>query len=161
MMRILFSLVLLISLQSFASDTTKLYNPAADAKKDVAAAIVKAKKEGKNVMLQIGGNWCIWCYRYDGFVKADTALNRITKENFVVYHLNYSPENKNLDYLKILGFPQRFGFPVFVILDDKGLRLHTQDSALLEKGKSYDAEKVKTFLQSWTPKALDEKNYKE
>ena len=161
MMRILFSLVLLISLQSFASDTTKLYNPAADAKKDVAAAIVKAKKEGKNVMLQIGGNWCIWCYRYNGFVKADTALNRITNENFVVYHLNYSPENKNLDYLKTLGFPQRFGFPVFVILDDKGLRLHTQDSALLEKGKGYDAEKVKTFLQSWTPKALDEKNYKE
>lgn len=161
MMRILFSLVLLISLQSFAGDTTKLYNPAANVKKDVTAALTKARKEGKNVMLQIGGNWCIWCYRYDGFVKADTALNRITNENFVVYHLNYSPENKNLDYLKTLGFPQRFGFPVFVILDAKGQRLHTQDSALLEKGKSYDAEKVKSFLSAWIPKALDEKNYKE
>src|SRR5215218_2592386 len=140
-MRYLFALVLLISLKSFASDTTKLYNPKADVKKDVAAAIAKAKKEGKHVLLQAGGNWCVWCYRYDGFVKGDTALKRITDEAYVVYHLNYSPENKNLDYLKTLGFPQRFGFPVFIVLDEKGNRLHTQDSGLLEKEKSYDADK--------------------
>ena len=160
-MRFLISLVLLISLKSFAGDTAKLYNPSANVKKDVAAAVVKAKKEGKNVLLQVGGNWCIWCYRYDGFVKADTALNRITNENYVVYHLNFSPENKNLDYLKSLGFPQRFGFPVFVVLDMDGKRLHTQDSSLLEKEKSYDKSKVKTFLQAWSPKALDAKSYKE
>jgi thioredoxin-related protein len=160
-MRFLFSLVLFISLKSFAGDSTKLYNPAANVKKDVAAAVAKAKKEGKHVMLQVGGNWCSWCYRYDGFVKGDTSLKRIVDENYVVYHLNYSPENKNLDYLKTLGYPQRFGFPVFVVLDANGQRLHTQDSGLLEKEKSYDKAKVKTFLQAWSPKALDEKSYKE
>ena len=160
-MRYLLSLVLLVSLNSFAGDTAKLYNPQADVKKDMVAVLAKAKKEGKYVMIQAGGNWCSWCYRYDGFVKKDTALLRITQENYVVYHLNYSKENKNLDYLERLGFPQRFGFPVFIILDEKGARLHTQDSALLEKEKSYDAGKVKTFLQAWTPKALDEKSYKE
>jgi thioredoxin-related protein len=155
------SVVLLLSLESFAGDSTKLYNPLADAKKDIAAAVAKANKEGKHVMLQIGGNWCIWCYRFDGFVKSDTALNRMIKENYIVYHLNYSGENKNLDVLKSLGFPQRFGFPVFVILDENGQRLHTQDSGFLEKEKSYDPGKIKTFLQAWSPKALDEKNYKE
>lgn len=160
-MRFLFSLVLFLSLKSFAGDSTKLYNPAANVKKDVAAAFAKAKKEGKHVMLQVGGNWCSWCYRYDGFVKGDTSLKRIVDENYVVYHLNYSPENKNLDYLKTLGYPQRFGFPVFVVLDANGQRMHTQDSGLLEKEKSYDKAKVKTFLQAWSPKALDEKSYKE
>ena len=160
-MRFLFSLVLFLSLKSFAGDSTKLYNPAANVKKDVAAAVAKAKKEGKHVMLQVGGNWCSWCYRYDGFVKGDTSLKRIVDENYVVYHLNYSPENKNLDYLKTLGYPQRFGFPVFVVLDANGQRMHTQDSGLLEKEKSYDKAKVKTFLQAWSPKALDEKSYKE
>jgi thioredoxin-related protein len=138
-----------------------LYNPAADVKKELAASLSKAKNDGKHVLIQVGGNWCIWCYRYEAFVKGDTVLKRLTDENYVVYHLNYSPENKNLATLKTLGFPQRFGFPVFVILDARGNRLHTQDSALLEKGKSYDADKVKSFLQAWTPKALDEKNYKE
>lgn len=160
-MRYLFILFLLISLQGFAGDTAKLYNPLADVKKDVAAAVAKAKKEGKHVLLQVGGNWCVWCYRYDGFVKGDTTLNRIINENYVVYHLNYSQENKNPDYLKTVGFPQRFGFPVFVVLDANGQRLHTQDSGLLEKGKSYDPDKVKTFLQAWSSKALDEKAYKE
>ena len=160
-MRFLISLVLLISLKSFAGDTAKLYNPSANVKKDVADAGAKAKKKRKNVLLEVGGNWCIWWYRYDGFVKADTALNRITNENYVVYHLNFSPENKNLDYLKSLGFRQRFGFPVFFVLDAAGNRLHTQDSGLLEKEKSYDKSKVKTFLQAWSPKALDAKSYKE
>lgn len=161
MMRHLFGLVLLFSLQSFANDTAKLYNPNADVKKDMAAAIAKAKKEGKHVMIQAGGNWCGWCYRYDGFIKADTALKRITDEGYVVYLLNYSTENKNLDYFKSLGFPQRFGFPVFIILDAEGTRLHTQDSGLLEKNKSYDADKIKNFLQAWSPAAFNEKLYKE
>lgn len=160
-MRFLIILALLVSIESFAADTTKLYNPAANAKREVAAAVARAKKDGKHVLIQVGGNWCSWCYRYAAFVKADKTLNNLTNKNYVVYHLNYSPENKNLALLKTFGFPQRFGFPVFVVLDGNGVRLHTQDSALLEKGKSYDAEKVKSFLQAWTPQALNEKNYKE
>ena len=160
-MRSLFILALFVSLQSFASDTTKLYNPAANVEKDVAAAVKKAKVENKHVLLQIGGNWCVWCYRFNAFVTQDTSLKKLTDENFVVYHLNYSKENKNLPYLKKLGNPQRFGFPVFVVLDASGKQLHTQDSSLLEEGKGYSADKVKSFLQNWSPAALDEKNYKE
>ncbi len=144
-----------------ANDTTKLYNPSANVAADVMAAVKKAKKEGKHVMLQIGGNWCSWCYKYENFVKADTALHNILEKNYVVYHLNYSKENMNLDYLAKLGFPQRFGFPVFVVLDDNGKQIHTQNSALLEKEKSYDADKVKEFLLGWTKEALNPANYKE
>ena len=160
-MRSLIVFLLFVSMQSFASDTTKLYDPYANVEKDVAAALVKAKAQKKHVLLQIGGNWCSWCYRYHGLVDQDTTLERLTDENYIVYNLNYSKENKNLDYLKKLGYPQRFGFPVFVILDADGKQLHTQDSALLEEGKGYSKEKVKTFLENWSPAALDEKNYKE
>jgi thioredoxin-related protein len=160
-MRFLFSLVLLISLNSFASDSTKLYNPYANVQKDLAAALTKAKKEHKYVLLQIGGNWCSWCYRFSNFVKNDSALKNIVDSNYVVYHLNYSKENKNLDYMKKFGYPQRFGFPVFVILDANGNQLHTQDSSLLEKDKGYDFDKVKTFFLNWAPSAFDEKKYKE
>jgi thioredoxin-related protein len=161
MKTLLITLMLSISLSAFANDSTKLYDPNANVEKDVSAALVKAKKEGKHVLLQIGGNWCVWCYRFNSFVTGDTTLNRIMNENYIVYHLNYSPENKNLDYLKKLGFPQRFGFPVFVILDAKGKQLHTQDSGLLELGKGYDKDKVKNFFDNWSPGALKEVNYKE
>jgi len=160
-MRFLFFVSLLLSLNAFASDTTKLYNPYASVEKDVASALVKAKKENKHVLLQIGGNWCVWCYRFHDFVTTDTTLKDLLESNYVLYDLNYSKENKNLDYLKKLGYPQRFGFPALVVLDANGNRIHTQDSGLLEKGKGYDFDKVKSFLLNWAPSAFDEKKYKE
>lgn len=160
-MRLLLVLFLLVSINSYSNDTTKLYNPAANVARDIEAALVKAKSEKKNVLIQVGGNWCIWCYRFNSFVLTNSLLKRLLNDNYVLYHLNYSPENKNLAYLKKLGYPQRFGFPVLVVLDATGKQLHTQDSALLEKGNSYDEEKVKSFLKNWAPGAFDELLYME
>ncbi|HWJ26638.1 MAG TPA: thioredoxin family protein [Flavisolibacter sp.] len=159
-MRLIFLFVLFCSLRASAGDSTHLYDPNANVQKDVAAALAKAKKEKKHVLLQIGGNWCVWCYRFNSFMEMDPTLKKILDNNYVVYHLNYSPENKNLDYLKKLGFPQRFGFPVLVVLDADGNRLHTQDSSLLDKGYGYDKDKVKNFLMNWAPAALDEVFYR-
>ena len=61
-----------ITASSFAQET-KLYNPAADAEKDIAAAIKKAKAENKYVLLQGGGNWCSWA------CSARRATSRIGK----------------------------------------------------------------------------------
>lgn len=160
-MHFLVGLLLLISLHSYAADTTKLYNPKANVVKDVEQVLARAKKEKKNVLLQIGGNWCVWCYRLNSFIQTDSLLKHILNDNYVLYHLNYSKENKNLDYLKKLGYPQRFGFPVLVVMDANGKQLHTQDSAFLEKGNGYDEEKVKSFLKNWAPGAFDEMLYKE
>ena len=160
-MRWLLVVLIFFSLSARAHDSTKLYNPSANVAKDVAALLERAKKEKKHLLLQIGGNWCIWCYRFNSFVQTDSLLKRMVNDNYVVYHLNYSKENKNLDYLKKLGFPQRFGFPVLVVLDANGNRLHTQDSGLLEKGNGYDKDKVKSFLRNWAPGAFEEMQYKE
>jgi thioredoxin-related protein len=154
------SLLLILTLQGFANDSTLLYNPKANVKKDMAAVIRRAKMEKKHVLIQVGGNWCIWCLRFDRFIKSDTALLQLTEKNYVVYHLNHSPENNNLEYLKKLGFPQRFGFPVVVVLDAKGNQLHTQDTSLLEKADSYNATRVREFLVNWAPPAFHESNYK-
>lgn len=155
-MRFLFIGLLFICTQSFASDTTRtrLYNPAANVAKDIDALLVQAKKENKHLLIQVGGNWCVWCYKLNSFVNSDSSITNLIKANYVVYHLNYSKENKNLDYLQKLENPQRFGFPVLVVLNKDGRRLHTQDSALLEKGNGYDADKIKNFLAQWSPAAL-------
>jgi thioredoxin-related protein len=144
-----------------ATEIKQLYDPKANVEKDVAALVEKAKASDKHIMLQIGGNWCGWCIRFHDFTANDPELKELLEKGFEVYHLNFSDENKNLDYLKKLRFPQRFGFPVFVILQKDGELLHTQDSALLEEGKSYNKDKVKAFLENWSPSALDEGKYKE
>ncbi len=45
-------------------------------------------------------------------------------------------------------------FPVLVILNSNGQRIHTQDSGLLESGDGYDTKKVIGFLKNWTQGAL-------
>jgi thioredoxin-related protein len=140
-------------------DQVQLYNPAADAKAEIAAAVAHADSTGKNVLLQIGGNWCKWCLRFNKFCKSDKEIDSLLQSSYVVLHVNYSSENKNLEILKSLGYPQRFGFPVIVILDNKGNRIHTQDSGLLELGDSYDRNKVITFLNNWAPSAFKPEIY--
>lgn len=144
-----------------STDTAHLYNPKDDAVKEIAAAVKKAKAENKFVFIQGGGNWCIWCKRFSLTVANDQKLDSIVNADFVVYHLNYSGENKNQAVFAKYGFPQRFGFPVFIILDGNGKLLHTQNSAYLEEGKGYNHDKIAEFFENWRPAVLDPKNYKD
>jgi hypothetical protein len=76
--------------------------------------------------------------------------------------MNYSKENFNAKLLEKYGYPQRFGFPVFLVLDEEGKLIQTQNSWYLENGnKSYDRDKVIEFLTDWSLEALDPKQYKE
>ena len=152
-MRLLLVIFLLAGFSAAARDTTRLYNPQAQAAADVARLSVQAQKEGKRILIQVGGNWCLMCYRLHAFIQTDPTLKKMVAENYLTYHLNYSPENKNSAYLKTLDNPQRFGFPVLVILDSTGTRLHTQNMADLLKGNGYDYEKLKAFLWHWRPAA--------
>lgn len=145
--------------QKEASEKPKIYHPEADAKADIKLAIEKANKEGKHVLLQAGGNWCSWCLRFNQKVTTNDTLKTALEKNYVIYHLNYSKENKNDEIMTSLGYPQRFGFPVFIVLDGKGNRLHTQSSGYLESGKGYSTELVLDFFNQWSPAALDPKTY--
>jgi len=79
--------------------------------------------------------------------------------NYVFELLNTSKEKKNQDILAEYEYPQRFGFPVILILDGNGKLIHTQNTVYLEKEKSYNEKNVVDFLKQWTPKAIDPKSY--
>lgn len=140
--------------------TKKVYDPSDNAEVAIAKAVHKAALEGKHVLLQIGGNWCRWCLAFDQKVSSIDTLKNEIEANYVVYHVNHSKENWNWEVLKTLEYPQRFGFPVFVILDGKGNRLHTQNSEYLEDGKGHSTHKILQFLKHWSPTAIDAKQYK-
>lgn len=142
----------------------KVYNESIDPMAQIDDALVKAKAEGKFVVCQVGGNWCPWCLRFADFVEKDTAVNKVVNDNFVYLHVNYNRrkssgeavQQKAAQLMKRLNNPGRFGFPVFVVLDEKGNVLHIQDSSFLEEGQGYNEEKVLRFFKNWTPKAMKE-----
>ena len=118
-------------------------------------AIEEARESGRYVLCQVGGNWCPWCLRFAQFATTDTAVAPLIEKEFVYIHVNYSKTNKNPEAMRYLGNPARFGFPVFVILNEEGRPIHIQESASLEEGKSYDPKRVKRFLSLWTREAVE------
>lgn len=159
----LLPILILILAQGYAMSQPEgrepLYFPDASVGNQLEEAMGIAAEEDKHILVQVGGNWCVWCYRFHDFVEGDSSLSALLDAEYVSLHVNYSKENMNKEWLAEWGYPQRFGFPVFIILDAEGQRLHTQNSAYLEAEKSYDSKAVQAFFQHWTTTALLPESY--
>jgi len=155
-------LILLLTVFLLATVTysqSKIYDPSANAEKQIKEAVKDAQAKEKHVFVMIGGNWCPWCRKLHKFLSTQEEVNKILEKNYVMVKVNYSKENKNKEVLADLGYPHRFGFPVLVILDENGERLHTQSTVFLEEGKGYSKKTIKEFLNNWSPKALNPASY--
>ena len=144
------------------SNLKKVYDENVDPMTQIDQAIAKADKEGKFVICQVGGNWCRWCLMFADFISKDSEIMDVINKNFVYIHVNYNPRERSDEakmkkaeaMLKRLGNPGRFGYPVFVVLDQDGKVLHIQDSSFLEEGNGYNKTKVMRFFSNWTPEAV-------
>ena len=140
----------------------KVYNENINPIEQIDQAVAKAKSEGKFVICQVGGNWCPWCLKFADFIEKDTTISKIIADNFEYIHVNYNPRKSQGEeklaqgraLMKRLNNAGRFGYPVFVVLDEEGRILHIQDSGLLEEGEGYNQKKVLSFFKNWTPKAV-------
>lgn len=148
--QIIFITFLFLAVFVNAQTKYNYYNPDADAQKEINAAVKKASKSDKHVMLIIGGNWCPWCVKLSKFIEEDAELAEAIGKDFELVKVNYSKENKNEAILKDLEYPQRFGFPVIVFLNEKGERIHTQNSVYIEEGKGYNKVEIIKVLGNWS-----------
>ena len=133
----------------------KVYDESIDAMEQIHMAIDQARETDRFVLCQVGGNWCPWCLRFAEFAANDEVIAPFIKENYVYIHVNYSKDNNNLEAMQYLGNPGRFGYPVFVILDQEGRPIHIQESESLEEGKGYSRKRVEKFLRLWNKKAVE------
>ena len=154
--------VLLTATMDAQTGQKKVYNEDVNPLEQIDQALVKARSEGKLVICQVGGNWCPWCLRFADFITNDTTISKVIDENFEYIHVNYNPRKSGSEVqqqqaaalMERLNNCGRFGFPVFVVLDEDGKVIHIQDSSFLEEGKGYHQEKVLRFFKNWTPKAV-------
>ena len=158
---VLLTLLMVITIEAQTS-LKKVYNEDINPVEQIDKALVKAKSESKFVICQVGGNWCPWCLRFADFITNDTAISKVIAENFEYIHVNYNPRKSEGEeklqqakaLMKRLNNCGRFGFPVFVVLDEEGKVIHIQDSSFLEEGQGYNQEKVLRFFKSWTPQSV-------
>lgn len=124
------------------------FDPNRDAQKDIDNAIMEATRSNRRIILDIGGDWCIWCKRLDTLFMKNPDLKNFMHDNYVVVKINFSKENENEKVLS--RYPEIKGYPHIFVLEKDGKLLHSQDTGELELGKGYSREKVLEFLKKWT-----------
>ncbi|UYB52041.1 thioredoxin family protein [Xanthomonas sp. AM6] len=125
------------------------FDPARDPANDLETAEVEAKRGGKRILLDVGGQWCSWCHILDEFIEGDAEVRSFRDANYVWVKVNYSDENKNEAFLA--QYPKIEAYPHLLVLDADGKLLHSQFTGELEKGKGYDRKKFFDFLKQWAP----------
>ena len=99
----------------------------------------------------MGGEWCSWCHTLDNYFTSHPDLKGLRDKNFVSVKINFSDDNPNEAVLSRYGPIE--GYPHIFVLDSDGKFLHSQGTGVLESGKSYELEKMTTFLVKWAPPA--------
>lgn len=136
-----------------------IYDESADAKQQIAAALAKAKKENRRVLIQWGGNWCGWCRMLHHTMSTNAKIKRELQYEYDVVLIDIGHWNKNLDLAASYGADLKSGVPYLTVLDSSGKTVTNQPSDSLERkgpdGKSlggdeagHDAAKVLAFLKA-------------
>ena len=123
------------------------YDAKADPRADLQAALARAAKEHKTVLMDVGGEWCSWCHRMDHFLTDNAVLLDLLQANYVVVKVNYSDENKNKAFLA--GYPKVEGYPHLFVLDATGKLLESKNTGDLEEGKGYNLQRFQEFLAKY------------
>lgn len=156
--RAVLSFAVLCGLTTFVSQTAAAqspytsvtkYDPKRDAARDIDDAVAEAKRSNRRILLVVGGEWCSWCHILDNYFTAHPDLKARRDKAFVTVKINFSDENTNEAVLS--RYPSSEGYPHIFVLDSDGKFLHSQDTGVLESGKSYDLEKMNNFLTQWAP----------
>jgi thiol:disulfide interchange protein len=123
------------------------FDPTRDPANDLKLAIAEASRTNRRILLDVGGQWCVWCKYFDNFFEQNGSLRQFREEHFVTVHVNFSKENENKTFLS--RYPKTPGYPHIFVLESDGTLLHSQNTSELEEGKGYNLQAVGKFLQTW------------
>ncbi|MCA9010418.1 MAG: thioredoxin family protein [Planctomycetaceae bacterium] len=130
-----------------------IYVEEANGQELIAAALKKARRDHKHVLIEWGGNWCGWCYKLHDVFHNDPEVHPIVHEEFVLVLID-SGENQEL-MLEYGGKDRQYSFPHLTVLDEQGSVLTNQETGSLEEGPRHDPKLVTQFLHNWVPEKID------
>ena len=98
--------VSLCTLAAQAGGPSKLppagYDKNRDPAADLAAAIPQAQRENKRILLEVGGEWCVYCRLINKVIHEDERLMKMLDDGFIVVKVNFSDDVKNAAFLSAI-----------------------------------------------------------
>ncbi len=146
--------VFLCGFAAHAGEPSKLppagYDETRDPAADLKAAIPQAQRENKRILLEVGGEWCVYCRLLNKVIHDDERLVKRLQDGFVVIKVNFSVDVTNDDFLA--RYPIVPSYPHLFVLETDGTLLVSQTpDSFMEKDR-YVPDKILAFLETWAPK---------
>ena len=123
------------------------YDASRDPAKDLKQAMAEATRTKKRILLEVGGDWCVYCHMMDETFESHPQLQKVRDTYYVTVRVNFSKENPNQEFLS--HYPKIADYPHFFVLDSQGALLHSQPTHSFEHGKNYHAGRIEDFLRKW------------
>lgn len=131
-----------------------IYDPAADADAQIAAAVAKAKRDDSRVLVMFGGNWCGWCHKLHALFKSDPKISHELMYEYVLVMVDTEAPNAEKWHERALAAldeqerAEAVGVPFLAVLDGDGAIVDAQATGPLEEGDHHDPAKVLAYLES-------------
>lgn len=90
------------------------YDEKADAKADLAHALIQARTQGKQVLVVFGANWCPECRTLDKRMHDESGT--LGLDQFVIVKIDVGRFDRNIELAQSLGNPIRKGIPAAALL---------------------------------------------
>ena len=123
------------------------FDESRDPFKDGAAAIELAGQTNRKILIDLGGDWCVWCHKMDAFFDANPDIKQRLHQTFVLLKISVSETNPNSEFLQT--FPKPLGYPHMYVSDKNGSVLWSQDTAEFLKNGQYNRDAFITFFDRW------------
>ncbi|MFN0006889.1 MAG: thioredoxin family protein [Planctomycetota bacterium] len=129
-----------------------LFDESADGSAQITAALARAKKENRRVLVEWGANWCVWCRTLHSLCRNDEGIRKELQYEYDVVLLDVGRFDKHGDLLKKYEVDlAQTGIPFLTILDSAGAVLANQETGSLEledkAAKAHDPKKVLELLE--------------
>jgi thiol:disulfide interchange protein len=129
-----------------------IFDEAADGPSQIAAALARAKKENRRVLVEWGANWCVWCRRLHSLSRNDEGIRKELLYEYDVVLLDVGRFDKHVDLMKQYEVDlSKVGIPYLTILDSDGKLLANQETGSLEledqAAQAHDPKKVLELLE--------------
>ena len=134
--------------QSAPIPRAHIYPDVQTAHSDIQAALAKARKEHKRVILDFGGDWCPDCQVLNYYFH-QSPNKELVEKHYVLVDVNIGRMDQNLDVAHKYGVPLK-GVPALAVLRPDGTVVYAQNKEFSDM-RNLQSSDLTTFLEAWKP----------
>jgi thiol:disulfide interchange protein len=123
----------------------------ADADAQVDAAFARARRDGKRVMIDLGGNWCADCRILSGLMELP-EMRAFLASHYELVSVDVGRFNRNLQIPARFGITTRLeGVPAILIATPQGQLVNPGRVSAIQDARRMTPQALADWLAQWTP----------